>query len=118
MTIRRIGSWCFLLDENGPLYVPVERSIIVWHQYCSQHSSPEGKAFRTPENGTRRTIRYLCSARDGRITPMPNPEIAPPALAITLFGPIQVRVHGVPMPATRSRKVLCLLALLTLRHDR
>jgi predicted ATPase/DNA-binding SARP family transcriptional activator len=49
---------------------------------------------------------------------MPTSEIAPPALAITLFGPLQVRVHGLPMPAMRSRKVLWLLALLTLRHDR
>ncbi|MCW3096558.1 MAG: hypothetical protein JWL77_2176, partial [Chthonomonadaceae bacterium] len=49
---------------------------------------------------------------------MPTSEITPPALAITLFGPLQVRVHGLPMPAMRSRKVLWLLALLTLRHDR
>jgi predicted ATPase/DNA-binding SARP family transcriptional activator/uncharacterized protein HemY len=41
-----------------------------------------------------------------------------PALAITLFGPMQVRVHGHPLPRLRSRKALWLLALLTLRQGR
>ena len=49
---------------------------------------------------------------------MLNPEITPPALAITLFGPVHVRVHGLPLPSMRSRKVLWLLTLLILRHDR
>lgn len=39
-------------------------------------------------------------------------------LAITLFGPIQAVVAGVPLPPVRSRKILWLLALLTLRYER
>jgi predicted ATPase/DNA-binding SARP family transcriptional activator len=39
-------------------------------------------------------------------------------LGITLFGPMQVRIEGKPLPPLRSRKSLWLLALLTLRHDR
>jgi predicted ATPase/DNA-binding SARP family transcriptional activator/Tfp pilus assembly protein PilF len=42
----------------------------------------------------------------------------PSAFAITLFGPLQVRVNGLPLPALRSRKPLWLLALLTLRPNR
>src|SRR5271165_5761183 len=52
------------------------------------------------------------------MTSMPSSEIAPSSLDITLFGPLQVRVHGLPLPPFRSRKPLWLLALLTLRHDR
>jgi DNA-binding SARP family transcriptional activator len=40
------------------------------------------------------------------------------AVGITLFGPMQVRIEGQPLPLMRSRKSLWLLALLTLRHDR
>jgi predicted ATPase/DNA-binding SARP family transcriptional activator len=47
-----------------------------------------------------------------------GPETSPAALEILLFGPMQVRVHGKPLPRLRSRKGLWLLALLTLRHDR
>ena len=39
-------------------------------------------------------------------------------LAIKLFGAIEVRVEGIPMPSVRSRKVQWLLALLVLRPDR
>jgi predicted ATPase/DNA-binding SARP family transcriptional activator len=39
-------------------------------------------------------------------------------LVITLFGPMQVAVHGQPLPRLRSRKALWLLALLALRHGR
>ncbi len=39
-------------------------------------------------------------------------------LTITLFGPMQVLVHGEPLPPLRSRKALWLLALLVLRHGR
>jgi DNA-binding SARP family transcriptional activator len=46
---------------------------------------------------------------------MPDP-LAP--LAISLFGPFQVRVNGVPLPRLRAHKGDALLALLTLRHDR
>src|SRR5579871_555334 len=49
---------------------------------------------------------------------MPTSEIASGRLAITLFGPMQVRVHDLPLPPLRSRKSLWLLALLTLRHGR
>ena len=41
-----------------------------------------------------------------------------PALVIALFGPIEVRVHGRPLPVLRSRKALWLLALLALRSGR
>ena len=43
-------------------------------------------------------------------------EFAP--LTIQLFGSIQVRVDGRPLPHLRLRKALWLLALLTLRHER
>jgi predicted ATPase/DNA-binding SARP family transcriptional activator len=49
---------------------------------------------------------------------MPSPETASETLAITLFGPMQVRVQGLLLPPLRSRKALWVLALLTLRHDR
>lgn len=49
---------------------------------------------------------------------MPASEPASEVLGITLFGPMQVRIEGQPLPHLRSRKVLWLLALLTLRHDR
>src|SRR5437660_11672818 len=42
-------------------------------------------------------------------------EIAAP-LAIHLFGPFEVRLHGQPLPRLRSRKGQWLLALLTLRR--
>ena len=42
----------------------------------------------------------------------------PPALTITLFGPIEVLVEGCPLPPLRSRKALWLLALLALRGGR
>ncbi|MBC7806751.1 MAG: hypothetical protein H7145_11425 [Akkermansiaceae bacterium] len=41
-----------------------------------------------------------------------------PLLSIALFGPMTVRVDGEPLPPVRSRKILYLLALLTLRHGR
>src|SRR5580704_2752220 len=49
---------------------------------------------------------------------MPYSETATDSLAITLFGPMQVRVHGLPLPPLRSHKPLWLLALLTLRANR
>jgi predicted ATPase/DNA-binding SARP family transcriptional activator len=49
---------------------------------------------------------------------MSSLEIAATSLAITLFGPMQVRVQGNVLPPLRSRKALWALALLTLRHDR
>src|SRR5262245_21229914 len=49
---------------------------------------------------------------------MTAPETASTPLTLTLFGPMQVRVQGRPLPHLRSRKTLWLLALLTLRHDR
>jgi predicted ATPase/DNA-binding SARP family transcriptional activator len=42
----------------------------------------------------------------------------PPALALTLFGPFEVRVQGMPLPRLHSRKVAWLLALLTLRQGK
>src|SRR5258707_13948080 len=39
-------------------------------------------------------------------------------LTLRLFGPMQVLIHGRPLPHLRSRKALWLLALLTLRQDR
>src|SRR5438270_3916182 len=56
---------------------------------------------------------------------MIDPETAPRAevatesavpLALHLFGPFEVRLHGQPLPRLRSRKGQWLLALLTLRH--
>jgi predicted ATPase/DNA-binding SARP family transcriptional activator len=40
------------------------------------------------------------------------------ALSLTLFGPMQVEVHGQPLPRLRSRRALWLLALLALRSRR
>src|SRR5262249_40612382 len=37
---------------------------------------------------------------------------------IQLFGPMEVKVNGEPLPNLRSRKGYWLLALLALRHDR
>src|SRR5947209_14054724 len=37
-------------------------------------------------------------------------------LALHLFGPFEVRLHGQPLPRLRSRKGQWLLALLALRH--
>jgi predicted ATPase/DNA-binding SARP family transcriptional activator len=39
-------------------------------------------------------------------------------LTLTLFGPMQAKMQGQPLPSMRSRKGLWLLALLTLRRDR
>src|SRR5262245_17663437 len=41
-----------------------------------------------------------------------------PALTIALLGPMQVLVHGQPLPQMRSRKPLWVMALLVLRHPR
>jgi hypothetical protein len=49
---------------------------------------------------------------------MPSAETVPASLAITLFGPMQVLVHGYPLPPLRSRKPLWLLVLLILRPNR
>ena len=49
---------------------------------------------------------------------MSRSENAASTLSITLFGSMQVRVHGNLLPPLRSRKALWALALLTLRHDR
>src|SRR5438034_11071980 len=49
-----------------------------------------------------------------RQSPQIDPETAP--LALRLFGPSEVRVRGVSMPAPRTRKGLWLLALLALRN--
>ncbi|MCW3054532.1 MAG: ATPase-like protein [Chthonomonadales bacterium] len=49
---------------------------------------------------------------------VPTPVFESAPLTITLFGPMQVHVHGRPLPHLRSRKVLWLLALLALRHGR
>src|SRR5260221_14291993 len=45
-------------------------------------------------------------------------ESASVPLTLRLLGPMQVLIHGRPMPHLRSRKTLWLLALLTLRQDR
>jgi predicted ATPase/DNA-binding SARP family transcriptional activator/Tfp pilus assembly protein PilF len=49
---------------------------------------------------------------------MTEPETSIAALTIQLFGPMQVRVQGQPLPPLRSRAMLWLLAILTLRHNR
>src|SRR5262249_8485254 len=49
---------------------------------------------------------------------MPPSKMDPAALSLTLFGPMQVWGHGIPLPALRSRKPLWLLALLSLRPNR
>ncbi len=41
-----------------------------------------------------------------------------PSLTIRLFGPLEVRLPGEPLPRLRSRKVAWALALLVLRRDR
>src|SRR5205085_11536218 len=46
---------------------------------------------------------------------MPTDRAAP--LALHLFGPFEVRLHGQPLPRLRSRKGQWLLALLTLRSS-
>ncbi len=48
---------------------------------------------------------------------MTDPKTAA-ALTLTLFGPMQVLVKGLPIPHLRSRKALWLLALLALRGGR
>lgn len=45
-------------------------------------------------------------------------EDASPPLALRLLGPMQVEVHGRPLPPLRSRKALWVLALLVLRQER
>src|SRR5437879_101956 len=42
----------------------------------------------------------------------------PPALAIRLFGPFELRLNGSPFPRLRTRKGYHLLALLALRHGK
>ena len=49
---------------------------------------------------------------------MTKAETSIAALSIHLFGPMQVWVQGQPLPRLRSRKMLWLLALLTLRPNR
>jgi non-specific serine/threonine protein kinase len=49
---------------------------------------------------------------------MPDPQTSSAALALQLFGPMQVRVQGQLLPPLRSRTMLWLLALLTLRPNR
>jgi len=46
----------------------------------------------------------------------PQPSVA--LFSIQLFGPMRVLMQGQPLPTLRSRKMLWLLALLTLRHNR
>jgi DNA-binding SARP family transcriptional activator len=50
--------------------------------------------------------------------PASLPEDAFPPLCIRLFGPLDVRLRGEPLPHLRSRKVHWLLSLLTLRYGR
>src|SRR5215470_14205899 len=48
-----------------------------------------------------------------------SPKVTtPPPIAIHLFGPMRVFVHGQPMPRVRTRTVEWLFALLALRHGR
>ena len=54
---------------------------------------------------------------DPRRLAMPAEDVPVP-LAIQLFGPMEVRLRGAPLPRVRSRKSQSLLALLTLRHGR
>src|SRR5262245_46219404 len=44
--------------------------------------------------------------------------MATPRFTLRLFGPLQVLVHGVPMPRVSTRSREWLLALLALRHGR
>src|SRR6266851_1158708 len=68
-----------------------------------------GTARGTPHREAPGTTRTMISMGDnGR----------PPSLAIHLFGPFEVRLHGAPLPRLRFRKGHWLLALLTLRHGR
>jgi DNA-binding SARP family transcriptional activator len=47
--------------------------------------------------------------------PVTGPQGGGPPLAISLFGPFEVRLHGAALPRLRTRKGQWLLALLTLR---
>jgi len=49
---------------------------------------------------------------------MAEPKTPIAGLSIQFFGPMQVRVAGQPLPPLRSRRILWLLALLTLRQNR
>src|SRR6476660_8497632 len=49
---------------------------------------------------------------------MTQTEYQPGSLRIHLFGPLEVRLNGTPMPRLRSRKHAAILVLLTLRHGR
>jgi predicted ATPase/DNA-binding SARP family transcriptional activator len=49
---------------------------------------------------------------------MTEPETSIAPLTLQLFGPMQVQVAAQPLPPLRSRNMLWLLALLTLRHHR
>ena len=51
-------------------------------------------------------------------TPTNEPETAPAAFTLTLFGPLRISVQGQPLPRLRSRKAQWVLALLALRHGR
>ena len=42
----------------------------------------------------------------------------PPALTVRLLGPVEILVHGVPLPRLRSRKGIWLICLLTLRKGK
>src|SRR5438874_11325107 len=50
--------------------------------------------------------------------PMPHENASEPPIALRLFGPFDVRVHGQPLRRLRTRKGQWLLALLALRHGR
>ncbi len=50
------------------------------------------------------------------LVPPPTPPLTPP-LSLRLFGPLTVHRSGQPLPKTRSRKELWLLALLALHSD-
>lgn len=41
----------------------------------------------------------------------------PPSLDLVLLGGFACRIHGIPLPSTRTRHATLLLALLALRHD-
>ena len=71
----------------------------------------------TKSSAGQRTFSRSVGARNPTTESASDPNEAS-GLEIRLFGPLEVRVNGAPLPHLRSRKGLWLLALLALRGER
>jgi DNA-binding SARP family transcriptional activator len=87
--------------------------------YCHANPDAVSKASTKSEekrngssNGTVTTAWRLSKQVNMTLT-----DHATTAFSLRLFGPLDVRLSGEPLPRLRSRKGQWLLALLTLRHD-